>query len=359
MVVIGRETGRGDGPVAPLGRYRARDGSHGARVTLDVDRPHLGLVVGKRGTGKSYTLGVLLEGLAAAEGVTPVVADPMGAFGGLAGAEPHIEARRVDPQVRADSLGPRQWCTVLDLAPDGGAGALVWQAASECATLAAMREWVSASDAAPSARRAAANHLDLAASWDVFDPDGLGAGGLCADEVTVLDLTGLHSGPAGAVLAAVATVLYDARVADATDRLPWLLVDEAHAFTDGAAARPLRRLVTRGRQPGVSCWLATQRPSALPAVAVSQADLLVAHHLTSRADLDALAAARPTYLAEGLSAGLPAETGTALVVDDATESAHTVRVRERETPHEGESPCASALTDGDGRPSARAATDRN
>ncbi|MFC6864312.1 ATP-binding protein [Halomicroarcula sp. GCM10025817] len=359
MVVIGRETGRGDRPVAPLGRYRARDGSHGARVTLDVDRPHVGLVVGKRGTGKTYTLGVLLEGLATTEGVTPVVADPMGAFGALAGSETGLNARRVDPTVRADSLGPRQWCTVLNLAPDGGAGALVWRAASECATLAAMREWVTASDADASARRAAANHLALAASWGVFDPDGLGVRRLCADEVTVLDMTGLDSEAAGAVLAAVASVLYDARVADATDRLPWLLVDEAHAFTDGVASRPLRRLVTRGRQPGVSCWLATQRPSALPAVAVSQADLLVAHHLTSRADLDALSAARPTYLTEELATGLPAETGTALVVDDATESTHTVRIRERETPHGGESPRASAVAVGRDRASASSAANHN
>ncbi|MFC7027113.1 ATP-binding protein [Halomicroarcula sp. GCM10025324] len=346
MVVIGRESGPDDGPVATLGRYRARDGSHGTSVALDVDRPHVGLVVGKRGSGKTYTFGVLLEGLADAAGVTPVVADPMGAFGPLTGPASRIEARRVDPTVRADSLGPRQWCTVLDLPPESGAGALVWQAAQEHSTLDGMREWTGDADADDAAQRAATNHLDLAASWDVFDPDGLGAWRLCADGVTVLDLAGLDAGPAGAVLAAVSNVLYEARVEDATDRLPWLLVDEAHAFTDGVAARPLRRLVTRGRQPGVSCWLATQRPSALPAVTVSQADLLVAHRLTSRADVDALTAARPTYLGDGLERGLPNETGTAFVVDDATEASHTVRVRERRTPHGGESPRASAVSRG-------------
>jgi DNA helicase HerA-like ATPase len=308
---------------------------------MDVDRPHVGLVVGKRGSGKTYTLGVLAEGLLAAEGVAPVVVDPMGSFTPLDTAD--VSATVVDPSVRADALDPRQWCTVLGLDPERGAGALVWRAASECPTLDGMRSWVAGADTAASTGRAAANHLSLAASWDVFDTAGIEAETLCSDGLTVLDMSGLASRPAGAALAAVATALYDARLADQTSRLPWLLVDEAHAFTDGVARRPLRRLVTRGRQPGVSCVLATQRPSAVPATTVSQTDLLVAHRLTSTADIDALQAAQPTYLDGDFAARLPETTGDALVVDDGTESVHHVTVRERRTPHGGETPRASDL----------------
>ena len=345
MVVIGRE--EATGATTRLGHYRARDGSRGAAVDLDVDWPHVGLVVGKRGSGKTYTLGVLAEGLLAAEGVAPVVVDPMGAFTPLDTAD--VTATVVDPSVRADALGPRQWCTVLGLDPERGTGALVWRAASECTTLNRMRSWVADSDSAASTSRAAANQLALAASWDVFDPAGLDTETLCGDGLTVLDVSGLDSRPAGAVLAAVATALYDVRVAGQTSRLPWLLVDEAHAFTDGVARRPLRRLVTRGRQPGVSCVLATQRPSAVPATTVSQIDLLVAHRLTSTPDIDALQATQPTYLNGGFRARLPETTGDALVIDDGTESVHHVTVRERRTPHGGETPQASdfAGTDGD------------
>ena len=342
MVVIGRQTGIEDGPVASLGHYLARDGSHGAPVDLDVDRPHAGLVVGKRGSGKTYTLGVLLEELAAAAGVTPVVVDPMGAFAPLAGPESHVAATSVEPRIRADALTPRQWCEVLGLDAAGGAGALVWQAAAEATTLTEMRARVDEAEAATATRRAAANHLRLADSWGVFDPTGLDQGELHADEVTVLDLSEVASRPASVLVAAVAGLLFEARLRGTTDRLPWLLVDEAHAFTDGVAGSPLRRLFTRGRQPGVSCWLATQRPSALPAVTVSQADLLVAHRLTSRADIDALAEARPTYLADALDARLPTATGTALVVDDSIEACQTIRVRERRTPHGGATPRATA-----------------
>jgi len=339
MVVIGRE--RTAGPTARLGHYRARDGSHGAPVDVDVDDPHAGLVVGKRGSGKTYTLGVLLEELAAADGVAPVVADPMDAFGLLAEAD--IDATVVEPRVRADALGPRAWCGMLGLSPESSAGALVWQAATEAATLGAMADWVADAEAADATRRTAANHLALAKTWSVFDSNGIAVERLCDGGVAVLALDGVEHAPANAVLAAVASALYGARVAGETARLPWLLVDEAHVFTDGVAERALRRLWTRGRQPGVSCWLATQRPSALPAVAVSQADLLVAHRLTSERDIDALTDARPTYLEGTLTARLPTATGEALVVDDVSESTHLVQVRERRTPHGGDSPRASTL----------------
>ncbi|WP_284007028.1 ATP-binding protein [Haloarcula pelagica] len=341
MVVIGREGE--SGPTARLGHYRARDGSRGARVDLDLDGPHAGLVVGKRGTGKSYTLGVLAEALAESDGVAPVVVDPMGGFAGLAAGD--TPATVVEPRVRAGSLAPREWCALLGLDPERGAGSLLWRAASRHDTLQAMCRWVESADADRSIRRATTNHLALAADWDVFDPDGLDAAGLDGPGATVLDLSGRARRPASAVLAAVATALYEGRVDGTTTRLPWLLVDEAHAFTDGVAAGPLRRLVTRGHQPGVSLWLATQRPSALPTVAVSQADLHLTHRLTSRADIEALAAAHPTYLDGDWATRLPEAPGEALVVDDTTESVHHVRVRERRTPHGGGSPRASAVVD--------------
>lgn len=342
-VVIGRESG--EGPVAHVGAYRALDGSHSAAVHLDVDGPHAGLVVGKRGAGKSNTLGVIAEGLARTAGVAPVVVDPMGALRTLAADAPGepVPAHVVEtPAVPASSLAPRAWCALLGLSPEDGPGALVWQAASEAATLPGMREWVATAEAPGADARAARNHLSLAASWGVFDPDGVDADTLTGPEATVLDVSGLDTAPANAVVRAVAASLYRARVEGTVDRLPWLLVDEVHAFFEAVADTALRRLLTRGRAPGVSLVCATQRPSALPDVAVSQADLLVAHRLTSAADLDALRAARPTYLDGSLADRLPGATGAALVVDDATESVHTIQVRERETPDGGASPRASA-----------------
>ena len=349
MHVLGREEDerRATGtplPTVRLGSFLARDGSAGAAVGVDADRPHAGVVFGKRGTGKSYTLGVLAEGLADAPGVSPVIVDPMGVFDGLRAAG----GRAVEPAIRPDAIPASAWPDLLGLDPTSGPGGVVWRAVADAAegagaaSVADLRDRVVEADAPDTARRAAANHLRLAASWGVFDADAPPVSSLAADgSPTVLDLAGVPEAAAAAVVRAVARGLYDARIDGDLGRLPWLLVDEAHAFFDGVADPALRTLLTRGRAPGVSLVCATQRPGALPSVAVSQSDLVVCHRLTADRDVARLAEADATYLAGDLASRLPTGTGEALVVDDATETAHTVRVRERRTPHGGASPRAS------------------
>lgn len=330
------------GATGRLGHFRARDGSEGAPVAVDFERPHAACVVGKRGSGKSHTLGVLAEGLAATPGVTPLVCDPMGAFAGL--GETRFRVR--EPRVRSSALPPRAWPDLLDLDPAGGPGALVWRAATARETLDGMCRFLDESDAPDGTRRAAANHLSLADSWGVFDP--------CAPAVetllgtpTVYSLAGLPAAPANAVVRVLAAACYQARVEDRVAGLPWLLVDEAHTFFDGVARPALERLFTRGRVPGVSTVLATQRPTALPAVARSQSDLLFVHRLTATADRTALREVRPGR-GEALAGRWPDERGTALVLDDATERVVSVRVRERRTPDGGASPRASDVAGGRG-----------
>ncbi len=349
--VIGRGENVADGLVGRLGTYRTRDGSHGAVLTLDHDRPHAVLVVGKRGYGKSYTLGVVAEGLARTAGVVPAIVDPMGTFDALAdgpAGEPVPAAVVSDPSVTADSLDPRSWCSLLGLSPESGAGSLVWQAAATESTLPDMREHVESADAPGADKRAAKNHIALTESWGVFDPDGLGPADLCGSDVTVVDVSGLDSAPMNAVVRGIAESLYRARVDEAIDRLPWLLLDEAHAFFDGVAAPALETILTRGRAPGVSFVAATQRPSAVPDVGISQSDVIVTHRLTSGEDLAALEHAQPTYVDGSItdSDRVPTEPGEVLVIDDATETTHTATIRARDTPHGGDSPRASELASG-------------
>lgn len=343
--VIGRSEAGDRLPAGRLGSYRAVDGSAGAPLYLDFDGPHAVLVVGKRGYGKSYTLGVVAESLAKTRGVAPVVVDPMGAFRTLSdpSSDQSIPATVIEqPSVSADALDPRSWCSLLGLDPERGAGSLVWRAAQEGSSLEEMCAVVDGIDAAPAATRSASNHLELARSWGVFDPQGLEARALGSGEVTVLDLSGLAESPMNAVCRGVCDSLYRARVDGSIQRLPWVLVDEVHAFFDGVASGALARVLTRGRAPGVSLVAATQRPSAVPEAAVSQSDILVAHRLTAEADLDALRAAQPTYLNGPLEERLPGEAGEVVIVDDATETVHTARIRERETPHGGGSPSVAA-----------------
>ncbi|WP_290813525.1 ATP-binding protein [Halovivax sp.] len=362
--VLGQRTADRGGQHVRLGRYRATDGSDGARVGLDVERPHAAVVVGKRGSGKSHTLGVLAEGLARAEGVAPIVVDPMGALDGL--VEPatgaSVPARVIrTPTVRADTIPPDAWCDLLGLDHASPAGSLVWQAAAAADTLEEMTDAVEGSDADRSSIRAAKNHLVLADSWGVFDPGGLRPEDVDVDSATVVDCTQLPAAASNAVVRALARGCYDARIAGEMTRLPWLLLDEAHVYFEGVAEPALRTLLTRGRSPGVGFVAATQRPGALPEVALAQADLLIAHRLTARPDREMLARTRPSYLEGSLLDRVPASVGGAAVVDDATADVHAIRVRERHTPHGGGSPRASAVaenarTTGDRRSSSDWAT---
>jgi len=352
--VIGRGPDGDDRPTAHLGRYRALDGSRGADLGLDLDGPHAVLVVGKRGYGKSYTVGVIAEELARSPGVAPTVIDPMGVFTPLAETaegDPVPATVCDDPAVRPDALDPRSWCAMLGLSPESGAGSLVWRAAQEGSSLAAMRAHVDATDAPGAAKRAAGNHIRLAESWGVFDTDGLDAGALGGGEVTVIDVSGLDAAPMNAVCRGVAESLYRARIDGTIDRLPWLLVDEAHTFFDGVANSALARILTRGRAPGVSLVAATQRPSAVSEVGISQSDVLVSHRLTARDDLDALAAAQPTYLNASLDDRMPTTPGEVWIIDDSTETAHAAEIRSRDTPHGGDSPTASDVAVGGDRSS--------
>ncbi|WP_049971665.1 ATP-binding protein [Haladaptatus cibarius] len=349
--VLGR-TGD-DGISGHLGHYRARDGSAGASVRIDLDSPHVALVVGKRGYGKSYTLGVLVEELGEADGVAPVVADPMGAFTTFA----KISGFEVisTPRVSANALPPRAWCDLLSLDHERPTGSLVWRAATESKALTEMKDFVAEADANRATRRAARNHLALAESWDIFSPDGITAAD-CVEPTSgiVLDCSGYDESAMNAVVRAVAEDLYRARIVESVRKLPWLVVDEAHAFFGGVANPALRTIITRGRRPGVSFVAATQRPAVLPEVAVSQSDLLVAHRLTSRNDRDALAHARPAYMQGSFADRMPETPGSAVVVDDATESVHAVRIRKRQVEHGGGSPSASGACSGESEPNSPA-----
>ncbi len=353
--VIGRGQDLDAGPSGRLGAYRALDGSEGAPLYLDLEGPHAMLIVGKRGYGKSYTLGVIAESLARAHGVAPVIVDPMDVFTTLdrpvrGDANPVPADVIDDPAVAPSALDPRSWCALLGLSPESGAGGLVWQAAGETETLDGMVNHVDATNAPDVDKRAAINHVDMAAAWGVLDANGLTAADLAGPEITVINVAGMDTDPMNAVARGIGEALYRARETETIDRLPWLLIDEAHTFFQGVARSALETILTRGRAPGVSLVMATQRPSAVPEVGISQSDVLLSHRLTSEADLDALQAAQPTYMNSSLADEdrMPTDTGEVVVVDDSTETIHAAQVRRRETPHGGDSPNASdVVVDGE------------
>ncbi|MBI4163441.1 MAG: DUF853 family protein [Candidatus Aenigmarchaeota archaeon] len=127
----------------------------------------------------------------------------------------------------------------------------------------------------------------------------------------------------------------------------WMLIDEAHQFVpndkETASTDPLLTLIKEGREPGISVLLMTQRPGKLHEDALSQADLIISHRLTSRADIEALRSIMQTYMIDDIQDylnALPKAKGSALILDDNSERLYGVQVRPRISWHAGGSPAA-------------------
>jgi len=81
--VIGRRDTDTNLGTLNVGRYLALDRSMGSHVQMDALRPHAILICGKRGYGKSYTMGTLIEELALLPSninIATLVIDTMGIF---------------------------------------------------------------------------------------------------------------------------------------------------------------------------------------------------------------------------------------------------------------------------------------
>jgi uncharacterized protein len=127
----------------------------------------------------------------------------------------------------------------------------------------------------------------------------------------------------------------------------WLVVDEAHEFLPNdevtAATKPLITVLREGRQPGISLLLASQQPGKIAVDVMTQADIVIAHRITSQVDIKALGMLMQSYMRKALAGfidELPRESGAALVFDDTNERMYQVRIRPRLSWHGGESPTA-------------------
>ena len=127
----------------------------------------------------------------------------------------------------------------------------------------------------------------------------------------------------------------------------WLVLDEAHEFLPVSgktlATDPLVTILREGRQPGISLILATQQPGKIHSDVMTQADVVIAHHITAKLDTEALGALMQSYMREGLVEqldNLPREKGAAIIFDDNNEKMYPIKLRPRFTWHGGEDPSA-------------------
>jgi len=124
----------------------------------------------------------------------------------------------------------------------------------------------------------------------------------------------------------------------------WMMVDEAHRFVPNrrntASSLPIIMWARRGRQPGLSLILATQRPGSLHDDIISQCDILITHRITSESDINALNKIRPVYTTKSMLdilQELPIEKpGNAIIIDDVCEEIIPLEIRPRQSWHAGD-----------------------
>lgn len=383
--LLGRRDEEG-GCALYIGRYLALDGSTGSSVLLDVKKPHAVVICGKRGYGKSYTMGVLIEEFSTLpetvrNNFAVVLIDTMGIFSDMVhpahgdlsqwGLTPAgVRIRQFAPRAFLEGLPPGtlpfeiptgslsvyDYCELLGIEPLSAHGAAMIGAACRCGSFSidSLSAEIARSDAPDEVRLSLCGLLSMISRWGLFSSDADFKILLQPGSINVIDLSGYGHDPGikSCAVASLARALYDIRVrarrrehSSRDSPLIWLMIDEAHMFINdrgpGATAVLVNEWLRQGRQPGLSLVLATQRPAALGSDVLSQADVIVCHRLTLRDDVEAMEQARPLYVKQSIKEALSrlgSDRGAALVLDDATESFHVIRVRPRFSRHGGGEP---------------------
>lgn len=380
-------------------------------IAMDVARPHVVLVLGKRGQGKSYTLAAIAEEVTnlpqdIKDNLSVIIVDTMGIFWSMKNPNERqvellnswgLQPKAFDVTVYVPhgfsdffkkegipfdgvyalhpaELTSEDWALSFELSLVDPMGILLDRVVRSLKKKGRydiddiIDEVEKDKRAEQKMKEALQNRLVSAKEWGIFSEKGTPIEELLKPgKVSILDTSLFSQLGAGwsirsLLVGLVARRLYEARVAArrreeaelitgtiAKKSIPltWLMIDEAHQFLPAgartAATDALLTMVKQGRQPGISCVFATQRPNKLHEDAISQADLVLAHRLTSKEDIEALRNIMQTYILFDITKylnELPREKGVALVLDDNSERLYSIKVKPRQSWHAGDTPLA-------------------
>jgi DNA helicase HerA-like ATPase len=335
--VLGRRGKTGTG-VLNIGRYYALDGSLGASVYLDALRPHMIFICGKRGYGKSYTIGVFLEEIAELDiaiqkNLAVVVLDTLGIFWSTQfpskesvdeiirwGRRPKgFPVRLLVPMratknyskhdinverfsLRIAELSPLHWCQLFDIKATDPVGVILTRAIlalqsnshhfSFAEILSCIQQDVRASD---EVRCAVENFFIMADSWGVFDKEGLSIKDLVRPAtITILDLSVLQSPILkDIVVALLSEKIFEERVKSRKifeqkkmgfmvheEGIPlvWLAVDEAQLFVP-------HEKKTLSKEVLIEEWMRQGRQPGLSLILATQRPSAVEPEVLSHCDI--------------------------------------------------------------------------
>ena len=365
--VIGRrDTDTGLGTLN-MGRYLALDKSMGSKVQMDALRPHAVLICGKRGYGKSYSMGIIVEELASLPpevNIAALVIDTMGIFWTMrrpnnreqdilsrwgfspagidielfvpAGSIEQYEKMHIDARpfsISPSKLSGYDWCSLFGLDQVSPTGVFLLKTIEEIKektaeySLSDIIESINADgEVDMTLRNAAKNYFRSAVSWGIFQEKGINISEIIRKgKVSILDLSSINNQNIKAIAVKIlGSKIYSESIISrrvyeqnkmgegpVEESIPmvWMFLDEAHLFLPRDGETPatgvlVNEWLRQGRQPGLSIVFATQRPAALHPDVMSQSDIIICHRLTAQDDITALEAVRPIYMREGIGDSL-------------------------------------------------------
>ncbi len=389
------------------------------KVYMDVAKAHVVFVCGKRGSGKSYTMGAIAEGAAnidqeIAQNLSFIILDTMGIYWtmkyenlkdkellnewGIKGKGLNVKIftptgffndykKKGIPtdepfSIIPSELLPQDWFLTFGLNMNEPLAVFIENTLNDLKSKAInygikdIINQLKKSDTKTSLKNAAINRFENADTWGLFSKTGTSLKSLSiGGQVTILDVSAYATSPNGwaiksLVIGLVAQKLFNERMlirkneefsdiqqmttfgVNKKDKkmekpLVWLVIDEAHEFLplngETSASTALITILREGRQPGISLILATQQPGKIHTDVMTQSDIIIAHRITARLDIDALKMLSASYMTKGIDDHLrilPRVPGAALIIDDKNERIFSTRIRPRSTWHGGEAPTA-------------------
>lgn len=399
----------------PAGKYE-EVGS----VYIDLAFPHCMLVVGKRGTGKSYTLGVLAEGFGLLEEnlqnkVSVVIIDTMSVFSSLKtpnsnpseverlkdfqdlsprGFEDYVEIFMPKTSIEEQKDDGRQiyydqklqlplsevevsdWLSLFDLEITKPVGSLlsevirVLKQEFEYFGFEDIYTGIESVDAENDTKKTLKELFKMIEDKGLFAEKGTPTKQIVrGGQLSVLDIS--YLGRMGdldmrnIVVKIIADKLMKERTLYTTLEMQseanlisedvekdiakehpivYLIMDEAHLFlpseADKISSDVLIDWVKLGRHPGLSTVFCTQEPAAIHESVIRQSDLLIAHNVTSKDDIDALGKAKQSYMSSSddiqkVVSEMEFKKGLVAIFDDKTRRKEMCRVRPRLSLHTG------------------------
>jgi DNA helicase HerA-like ATPase len=331
---------------------------------IDASSARSILACGKRGTGKSYTMGNLVEEIhTETDDIVPLVIDPMGIYWTMAEENDRqrdliwdwgmseqgfpvnllvpgspeerfgdevlreLEGRGIDVNpllLNPSDMTPDGWCDLFDLNINKPMGIALYRSVRELNEEESefylddiIQKVERDGGSSDRTKEALLNRLEMANDWGIF-ADHYQDLWRTFDEnrINVLDMSVIDPGQYGLrnlVVEVLGKELFRQRQ-EARRReemglsveIPkvWLFIDEAHNFvpsgSSSLAKDTIIRWVKEGRQPGLSIVVATQQPSAIDSDVLSQCDIILCHKITTKEDIQSLDKLSQDYMGSDL-----------------------------------------------------------